>query len=221
MEILYKNNDIVVISKPAGVPSQPDPSCDMDTMSLCRDALSSMGEKNSDLYLVHRLDRVVGGILVFARNKRACAELSALISGRTVEKEYMAVVDGEAEGGALSDYLYKDNRVGKSFVTDKKRPNAKLAYLEYAPLSKCETKNGVKTLVSIKLSTGRFHQIRAQFSSRGLSITGDGKYGSKDVESRFPALFACGLKFELFSKKYEFKKMPDINKYPWSLFDYD
>ena len=221
MEILYKDSDIVVVLKPAEIPSQPDQSTDVSAMSLCQELLLSMGEKNGDIYLVHRLDRVVGGILVFARNKKSCAALSDLISSQNVEKEYLAVVDGDANGGILRDYLYKDSRVGKSFVTDKKRIGAKEAILEYVPISKAETEKGIKTLVRIKLRTGRFHQIRAQFSSRGLSLVGDGKYGNTDVKSHFPALFASGLEFELYGKKYNFKKMPEINNYPWSLFNYD
>lgn len=221
MEILYKDSNIVVISKPAGMPSQPDLSGDMDAMTSCKAILSSQGEKNSEIYLVHRLDRVVGGILVFARNKNACALLSALISAQNIEKEYLAVVSGDANGGLLRDFLYKDSRVGKSFVTDKKRPDAKEALLEYIPISKIETEKGIKTLVQIKLRTGRFHQIRAQFSSRGLPIVGDGKYGSTEREVHLPALFASKLNFDLFGKKFAFKKLPDINKYPWSLFKYD
>ena len=133
----------------------------------------------------------------------------------------VGIVEGEAEGGILTDYLYKDARMGKSFVVDRKRSGVKEAKLEYTPLSKAETENGPKTLIEVRLHTGRFHQIRAQLSSRKLPIVGDGKYGSRDNKARFPALFAFRLTFEIEGKAYEFKKMPDIENYPWSIFNYD
>ena len=221
MEILFKNKDLVAIFKPAFIPSQPDPTGDTDAMTLCADALRDQGEKNCELYLVHRLDRVVGGILIFARNKRYAALLSSVISEKIAEKEYLAVVEGSPEGGVLTDFLYKDARAGKSFVVDRKRAGVKEASLEYTALSNAQYENGSKTLVRIKLHTGRFHQIRAQFSSRKYPIVGDGKYGSKDNKAKSPALFAFRLAFEIEGKKYEFTKMPDVEKYPWSLFNYD
>ena len=221
MEILYKDKNIVAVYKPAGIPSQPDPSGDADAMTLCSELLEKSGDKNTELYLIHRLDRVVGGILVFARTKACAADLSSIISDRRVKKEYLAVIDGEADGGILTDFLYKDARAGKAFVVDRKRAGVKEASLEYSTLSKLKTDNGIKTLVKIELHTGRFHQIRAQFASRKLPIVGDGKYGSKDGKTQFPALFAFKLSFEIAGKKYEFVKMPEKENYPWSLFEYD
>ena len=221
MEILYKDKNLIAVCKPAGMPSQPDPSGDTDAMTLLAEMLGNTGDKNTALYLVHRLDRVVGGVLVFARNKDYAARLSTIMSERGAKKEYLAIVEGEAEGGILTDYLYKDARMGKSFVVDRKRSGVKEAKLEYTPLSKAETENGPKTLIEVRLHTGRFHQIRAQLSSRKLPIVGDGKYGSRDNKARFPALFAFRLTFEIEGKTYEFKKMPDIENYPWSIFNYD
>jgi len=222
MEILYKDKNLIAINKPAGIPTQPDPSSDLDAMTLSSDLLMKDGEKNTELYLVHRLDRVVGGVLVFARNKSSAAHLSALMAERSsVEKEYLAVVDGEAAGGILTDYLYKDARAGKSFVVDRKRAGVKEASLEYSKVSVAETSYGTKTLIKVKLHTGRFHQIRAQLSSRKMPIVGDGKYGSKDNKSKFPSLFAFRVAFEMDGKKYEFVKMPEKENYPWSLFNYD
>ena len=218
MEILLQSKDFIVIKKPAGMPSQHDPSGDIDAMTLASEMLKASGERG-DLYLIHRLDRVVGGLLVFARNKKSAAELSKLVSGYGIGKEYLAVIDGYLDGGTLTDYLYKDARASKAFVVDKARAGVKEAVLSFEPLSRIETEKGVRTLVRITLKTGRFHQIRAQFSSRKAPICGDGKYGSKDNRSRFPALFAYKLSFDLFGKVTEVKALPDISEYPWCLFE--
>ena len=218
IEFVYKTRDFLVISKPAGVPSQSDTSGDEDAMTLTSRALSDMGEP-SDLWLVHRLDRVVGGLLVFARNKAAAASLSALASGVGMEKEYIAVVEGRAEGGVMRDFLFKDSKKGKAFVVDTERRGAKEALLEYTPVAFSETDRGAYTLVRIKLHTGRFHQIRAQFSSRGHSIVGDGKYGSHDNKAKLPALFASGLAFTLKGRRNEAAALPDLEAYPWSIFE--
>ena len=218
MEILYKDKNLIAINKPAGIPVQPDPTSDKDAMSLCAEILSSQGESDL-LWLVHRLDRVVGGTVVFARNKRTAAALSELFSAQSTDKEYLAIVEGSAEGGVLEDFLYKDAAKGKAFVVDRKRAGVKEAKLEYTPISAADTERGVYTLVRVKLHTGRFHQIRAQLSSRGMPIVGDGKYGSHDNRAKMPALFSSRLGFTLNGKSYDIKKSPDKESYPWSLFD--
>ncbi len=218
MEILYKDKNLIAINKPAGMPVQPDPTSDKDALTLMGEMLSEMGE-NSALWLVHRLDRVVGGTVVFARNKRTAAALSELFSSQNTEKEYLAVVEGRAEGGVLIDYLYKDAAKGKAFVVDRKRAGVKEAKLEYTPLSSVECERGTYTLVRVRLHTGRFHQIRAQLSHRGTSIVGDGKYGSHDNRAKMPALFSSRLAFSALGRDYDIKKSPDKESYPWSLFD--
>ncbi len=220
MEFVFKNKNCVVVYKPAGLPSQPDPSGDKDALTLTSEKLASRGE-SSELYLVHRLDRVVGGLLIFARNKRAAAELSRLVSGEGIGKEYLAVFDGFLEGGTLKDLIYKDSRASKAFVVDKERAGVKSAELDFVSVSSVQTDKGVKTLVKVKLKTGRFHQIRVQFASRKAPICGDGKYGSKDNLSKMPALFSYRLSTELFGEKILATKLPDLNEYPWSLFDED
>lgn len=217
-EIVYKSKNTVVIYKPEGIPSQPDPSGDKDAMTLAGEALAEMGESR-ELYLVHRLDRVVSGLMVFARNKRCAADLSALASGEGMNKTYLAVIEGEIADGELCDYLYKDARVGKSFVVDRARAGVKEAKLVLKSLESVNTSGGVRSLVLVRLITGRFHQIRTQLSSRGAPIVGDGKYGSRDKGVRMPALSAVSLSFELPKEKIEVKKLPDKTKYPWSLFD--
>ncbi len=218
LEILYKDRNILAVIKPAGMPSQPDPTGAPDAMSLAKAALAEC-EKQSDLWLVHRLDRVVGGILVFARTKKAAGELSTLFATHEAEKCYLAVTEGEVPRGELSDLLYKDAAKGKSFVVDRARAGVKEARLISEPVSTVDTDGGARTLVRVTLLTGRFHQIRAQLSSRGASIVGDGKYGSRDKGARMPALYAYRLNFTLFGRKYAFRVRPDTAAYPWSLFD--
>lgn len=200
------------------MPVQPDPTADKDALTLCGEMLCATGE-GSALWLVHRLDRVVGGTVVFARNKRTAAALSELFSSQSTEKEYLAVVEGVAEGGVLEDFLYKDAAKGKAFVVDRKRAGVKEAKLEYTPLATAECERGIYTLVRVRLHTGRFHQIRAQLSSRGMPIVGDGKYGSHDNRAKMPALFSSRLAFSVFGKDFDIKKSPDKQSYPWSLFD--
>ena len=220
MEILYKDKNLIAVYKPSGLPSQSDTTGDKDALTLTAEKLRLLGEC-ADLWLVHRLDRVVGGILVFARNKKYAALLSSLVSDRGMKKEYLAVIDGVGEGGMLRDYLYKDSAKGKAFVVDRKRAGVKEAVLEYERLNSKETEKGIKTLVRVDLHTGRFHQIRAQLSSRGTPISGDGKYGSRDSIPKTPALFAFRLSFEAEGKKYGFVKLPCASEYPWSLFNID
>ena len=217
IEIVKKTKDFVVIYKPQGVPSQSDPTGDMDAMSACSQLLRELGEADT-LYLIHRLDRVVGGLLVFARNKQSAAKLSTLVAEHQLVKEYYAVVDGVAEGGVMKDYLYKDAASGKAFVTDRKRNGVKEAELEYSLLDITLVDNRNISLVRIKLKTGRFHQIRAQFSSRKMPLIGDKKYGSRDFKAKMPALFATELAFKFKGEEVRVSRLPDLASYPWSLF---
>ncbi len=215
-EILYKSKNFIVINKPAGVPSQKDQSGDPDAMTLTSSALCDIGEP-SELFLIHRLDRPVGGALVFARNKHAAAEISAILTTEKFKKHYYAVIEGNAEGGILTDYIYKDAVRSKAFVKPRASGNAKYAELSYTPLAN----DKVHTLVSVSLRTGRFHQIRVQFSSRSMPLVGDGKYGSRDSKAHAPALFACGLEFSCLGERIKVSILPDTDKYPWSEFSKD
>ena len=216
--IIYKDKNAVVIEKPVGMPSQSDPSGDLDAMTATSDELKALGEDGS-LWLVHRLDRTVGGVLLFARSKPMAARLSKAVADGALEKEYLAVVEGECTSGEMRDYLFKDSGQGKAFVVKGERRGARLAVLGYRALSSVKTDGGVRTLVRIKLMTGRFHQIRAQFSSRGLPLVGDGKYGSRDKGRRVPALFARSLLVDGVNRGEPVSAMPDALEYPWSLFD--
>ena len=213
LEILFKNKDFIVINKPVNLPSQSDMAGGDNALSETEKALAELSEKPA-LWLVHRLDRVVGGLLLFARNKEAAALFSKAFAEGKVIKEYLAVVEGEAVGGEMRDYIYKDSLTSRAFVVNTLRRGAKEAVLNY---SKKETVDG-KTLVGVKLETGRFHQIRVQFSSRKMPLIGDKKYGSKDRGAQFPALFASRLEFEFKEKKYSFSAIPETDTYPWCLF---
>ena len=220
VEILYKSKNAIVIYKPAGIPSQSDPSGDKDAMTLTSEMLRENGE-NDSLWLIHRLDRVVSGLLVFARNKRYAAILSEYVKERLVTKEYYAIVDGIAEGGVLENLIFRDPRAGKAFIVDRERQGTKSARLSYRSLATVETEKGAKTLVYVSLDTGRFHQIRAQLSHIKHPITGDGKYGSRDNKARSIALMASHLSLDLQNEKIDERRLPDLDLYPWSLFSSD
>lgn len=215
--IVYKTKDYIVVFKPAGTPSQSDKSGDSDAMTQAQDLLKAAGERD-ELYLIHRLDRVVGGLLVFARNKKYAALLSSLVSEHNFTKEYLAVVEGELSDGSFVDYIYKDAALSKAFIAKKERAGVKRAELDYRVLDCVEVKGRRISLVKVRLKTGRFHQIRVQFASRGASLLGDKKYGNKDFTSRFPALFASRLAFETQGNKTDLSILPDLDNYPWSLF---
>ena len=214
MKILYKSKNAVVVFKPCGVPSQSDPSGDPDAMTLTARALADNGEP-SELWLIHRLDRCVSGLLIFARNKRSAALLSESVRERAITKEYLAVVTGDAPSGELCDLLYKDSRTGKAYVTDRARTGVKEARLTATPVAKRE---GL-TLVAVELHTGRFHQIRAQLSARHASIVGDKKYGSRVGMKGGIALSAYHLAVEFGSERVDVRCLPDTEEYPWCLFE--
>ena len=220
IEIISKTDDYVIIYKPAGIPSQSDPGGDPDAMTICRRLLREMGEKDA-LYLIHRLDRVVSGLMVFARNKKSAADLSLQVSERNFRKSYFAVVQGKAEGGVMSDYIYKDPRLNKAFITDRKRPGVKNCELEYECKAISENEGKSFSLVKIQLKTGRFHQIRAQFASRQMPLIGDKKYGSRDFKTKMPSLFATEIAFTINDKEVRASRLPSLSEYPWSLFTED
>lgn len=192
MELLYSDRDIVVCIKPVG----------MDSESEVPAALKV--ELTGDIYTVHRLDKNVGGVMVYARTKSAAAQLSRLIQEGRMIKEYVAVVHGvPPETGDWEDLLFKDSRKNKVFVVKRKRGGVKEARLEFKRLSQ-----GESSLVRIRLHTGRSHQIRVQFASRGFPLVGDHKYGSRD-KAASPMLFSCCITFPYKGEEKRFEAMPD------------
>lgn len=180
MKIIFEDRDIIVAIKPPEILSQGDEKGRANAV----DILSEM--TGSEIFPVHRLDKGVGGVMVFAKNAKAAAELSKQVSDRTMEKTYLALLHGEIEeeSGRLDDLLFFDRGRNKSFVVKRERRGVKKALLDYECLSKGEG----KSLVRVKLITGRTHQIRVQFSSRGYPLYGDRRYGARDEEKNIALL---------------------------------
>lgn len=219
IEILHISKDFLVCVKPQGVASQSDTTNAEDMTSLLSAQLKEIGQ-NGDIFVVHRLDRATGGLILYARNKNAAADFSRLVSEKNgFEKHYCAIISGvpNEKEGCMTDYLFKDSAQKKSFVVKSERKGSKLASLDYEVIKTIEINEKNFSLLKIKLNTGRFHQIRAQLSSRGMPIYGDGKYGSREKISNF-ALWAHKLSFTYKGKKYEFEKYPDLETAPWSFF---
>ncbi len=190
--VFYEDKDLIVCEKPVGVLSQSDDSLGESMIDFI---LSHEKERGEDPYVgvVHRLDRNVGGIMVYAKTKKAAGALSALLTDKDrFVKEYIAVLHGtpENECGVLRDLLYTDRHLGKTFVVDRERKGVKDASLFYHTV----VSHDDKTLVYIRLHTGRTHQIRVQFASRHMPLVGDRKYGATD-SVRPPALYAFRLSF--------------------------
>lgn len=180
LTVLHEDEDILVCMKPMGVPAQSDKTRDPDMITLVKKYLFDKGETDEEPYvgLVHRLDRPVGGLMVFARNQEAAADLSSQMLDGIFEKYYQAVLTGEMgeEEGIMKDYLLRDGKTNTSKVVPKGVKGAKKAELEYEVLDVIETEQGVFSYVLIHLLTGRHHQIRVQCASRGVGIYGDTKY---------------------------------------------
>ena len=178
LKILYEDNHIIVVVKPAGIPVQQDKTSDLDMLTIIKKYLIKKYNKKGDAYLglIHRLDRPVGGVMVFAKTSKAAARLSEEVRERRVQKEYLVVADGkfEKEKGTLEDYLLKNQQKNTIKVVKEGIKGAKLAKLEYEVLKYNEEIN--LSVVRVKLHTGRHHQIRVQLSSRMHAIYGDSKY---------------------------------------------
>ena len=217
-KIVYCDKDFVVINKDVGISSLPDGTIGDDALTLTVAELENAGE-NSVLYPVHRLDKTVGGLLTFARKKDAAARLSSLLCEGGLNKEYFAVVSGAPTGGVMTDHILKNTALSKALVVPKEREGAKEAVLEYILLKTVKGAKGEVSLVRIKLKTGRFHQIRAQFSSRGYPLLGDKKYGSSDHRAKTPSLFAYRISLPTTKQAEDIVAYPNLDSYPWNLFE--
>ena len=194
MEILYADAEIVVCIKPIGLDSETElPAALKETLG-------------GEIYPVHRLDKNVGGCMVYARTRPAAAALSRAIQEGDFVKEYVALIHGTPpEKGDWQDLLWKDSAKNKVFVVKRERKGVKPARLEFTRLTAGET-----SLVRIRLHTGRSHQIRVQFASRGYPLVGDHKYGSRDAQTA-PMLFSCRLSFPWKGETRTFQALP-----PWA-----
>jgi 23S rRNA pseudouridine1911/1915/1917 synthase len=192
MKLLYSDENIAVCIKPVGLDSE------MGLPEALKDLLGG------EIFTVHRLDLNVGGVMVYARNRKTAAELSQAIQAGTMIKEYVAMVHGQPpESGDWTDLLWKDSQKNKVFVVKRERKGVKLARLKFTRL-----REGEESLVRIRLYTGRSHQIRVQFASRGFPLVGDRKYGARDLVFT-PMLFSCRLTFPLGGKEHRFEALPD------------
>ena len=220
LEIIYEDKDVLVIRKPAGVPVQSARVGAKDCESLLKNYLYRKNPKGGAPYLglIHRLDQPVEGVLVFAKEKKSAAVLTKQLSAGTLNKQYYAVLCGypDASEGELVDYLRKEGSVAVA-VTGREMnfPDAKIAKLHYSILEKINQPMPL-ALADVCIETGRFHQIRVQFASRGFPLLGDGKYGSRDNRCTC-ALWSYRLSFPDGKGEAAFESQPPA-QFPWTVF---
>lgn len=226
LNIIHEDEHILCLVKPQGVPSQSDKTNDADLMS---EALAYLSRKQKKPYigLIHRLDRPVGGIIIYSKSEYMTKELSGQIQSRQTNKEYLAVVCGKPESGhaVLEDYIKKLKTINMAKITTADDKQGKLSKLEYDVLDFKETEEyGLLTLLKVKLHTGRYHQIRVQLSNAGLPIWGDNKYNKVFVKKKeFTQIALWSYKFGFIHPKtkayVEFEAEPE--SYPFNLFTSD
>lgn len=208
MELIYQDRDIVVCVKPPRVLSTDEPG---GVPELVRQAL---GDENANVRTVHRLDRVVSGLMVLARSKKAASELSRQIRDGEFQKEYLAVVHGvpQEKNGTLRDLLMRSKAERKTYIVTEPGKDVQEAILHYQTLNTC----GDMSRVRIRLETGRTHQIRCQFSGRGMPLVGDRKYSENEDHCQI-ALWSYRLAFRhpYTGKEIEFILEPP-RVYPWT-----
>ena len=223
LKVIYEDNHIIVVEKKPNIPSQADKTEDIDMLSIVKNYIKEKYQKPGNVYLglVHRLDRPVGGIMIFAKTSKAASRLSNEVREKVFKKKYLAVVDGKLDKkeGVLEDYLYKDERNNISKVVKKEKKNAKYAKLEYKVLKYNKIKD--LSLLEINLHTGRHHQIRVQLSNMGHSIFGDQKYGTRGRGKQI-ALWAYELTIihPTTKEKMTFTDMPEAVG-TWSILKYE
>ena len=214
INILYEDNHLLVVEKPINIPVQEDSSHDLDFLSILKDDLKKRYHKPGNVYLglIHRLDRPVGGVMVFAKTSKAASRLSEQVRTHQLQKEYHAIVLGKVEAtGHFVDKLYKDTKKNMVVVSDK----GKESILDYELIS---FHQGL-SIVKINLKTGRSHQIRVQFSSRNHPLYGDQRYNKNAKPGEQIALFASSLSFfhPITKERLQFT-LPLPKRKPWNLF---
>ena len=217
IKIIFEDNHLLVVEKPVNMPVCPDDSKDLDLLTALKDYLKEKYQKPGNVYLglVHRLDRPVGGVLVFAKTSKAAARLSDSLRKNLFKKTYLAVVCGQAKNRSrLQDYLIKDSSANRVSVTTKEQ--GRLAILDYSLI---KTRDDL-SLVEIDLQTGRSHQIRVQMANASLPLWGDQRYNPQSIKGQQIALYASRLSFPhpITKETVSFTCYPTGGKI-WSYFD--
>lgn len=212
IEILGRAADYLVCRKLPGLESEHQ------LPSLLE---AQLGLAPGTVRCVHRLDRAVGGVMVYALTSKGAAALSAQVQDHTLRKEYLALCAGvpEPAAGEMVDYLYQDKAKGRAYPVKKLRRGVKEARLEYQAKGSRSLDGQTVSQVQVKLYTGRFHQIRCQFAARKMPLLGDGKYGSR-IKAAGPALFSCKLSFldPASGQRVVYTALPPAEAFPWNLF---
>jgi 23S rRNA pseudouridine1911/1915/1917 synthase len=195
-DVLFEDNHIIIIQKTAGIPTQGDETGDLSLFEMVQQYIKVKYNKPGDVYLglVHRVDRPVSGLVMFAKTSKAASRLSEMFREHTIEKTYLAIVANQPpkEEDTLTNYIWKDKEANRAYCYNKEKKGSKKAVLDYKQLQQV----GKEYLLEVKPHTGRSHQIRAQLANMGCPIVGDIKYGSKaNVEDRSICLLARRLKF--------------------------
>ncbi|MFL8712640.1 RluA family pseudouridine synthase [Clostridioides sp. GD02377] len=220
IRVIYEDNHLLVVEKPVNILSQGDDTNDKDMVNLLKDYVKKKYNKPGNVYigLIHRLDRPVGGVMVFAKTSKAASRLSEQVRNKTFNKTYLAIIHGnmKSDKDTLKDFLYKNKKTNMVTVVKKNHKDAKEAELDYKILNFKEN----LSLVQVNLKTGRSHQIRVQFSSRKHPLYGDQRYG-KEINKVGQQIALWSNKIELYhpttKEKMEFTcNTPD--KYPWNIF---
>lgn len=221
LNVIYEDNHIIVVEKPVNVPSQGDKTGDVDMLTIIKEYLKEKYNKPGNVYLglIHRLDRPVGGVMVFAKTSKAAARLSEQVRDKVFKKQYLVIANGkfDKETGVLSDYLLKNERKNMSRVVPEGIKNSKYAELDYEVLKYDEELN--LSVLKINLHTGRHHQIRVQLSSRNHSIYGDQKYGGRGHGKQI-CLWAYELTINhpITKEEMTFKSIPKMEK-SWKILE--
>lgn len=181
MEILFEDRDIIAVVKPVGILSQRSEKGEDGLAELLSERMAKSGEKG-EIHLIHRLDRDVGGVMIFAKNSAAASKLSSFVQNGDMIKRYYAVAHGmpNEKTGLMEDLLFHDSKKNKTYVTDRERKGVKKAKLQYETLKTADTRCGQLSLLKIRLYTGRTHQIRVQLANRKMPLFGDVRYGAGD-----------------------------------------
>ena len=220
LDVVYEDNQLLVVIKPHNIPTQEDNSKDEDLLSMCKKYIKEKYNKPGEVYLgmVQRLDRPTGGLICFARTSKAANRLCEAIKNGDFKKTYLTVVCGcpKEKSGTITNYLKKDTKNNIVRIVPSSEEGAKFAQLDYEVLDSRNT----DSLIKVNLETGRSHQIRVQMHSLKTSIYGDKKYGAPNSSKKL-ALWAYRLEFEhpTNGKTMQFVCLPELEESPWKFYD--